>query len=144
MAVIARKPRPLTRQYDEHWLSGVQTAFTRVEDLSAGADITARAFFRAKYPIEVLEAEILPEAVSAGVDGSNTLAVTLRNITEGVDIATVTRTTDLAANTPVALTVTAANADVAADDVLGIVVTQGATANAGRFILQVTYRVQSL
>lgn len=108
----------------------------KVEDLAAGVDITARAFFQAKEALEVLTAAIVPEAASVGVDGANTLVVTLRNITQAKDIATVTRTTDLVANTPVALAVTLANAKVTKEDVLGLVVTQGATANAGTFVLQ--------
>lgn len=146
MAITTSKPHAAGRPWDAIALSGVHTASIRMEDLGAGADITARAFFRAKYPIEWLEAEILPEAVSAGIDSGNTLVVTLRNITAAVDIATLTQTTDLAANTPVALTLstTAANLKSAADDVMGIVVTQGATANAPIFWLQGTYAIDDI
>lgn len=144
MAIVSRRPRGLSRQYDENWLGAVQTASVRVENLAAGADLTERVFFRAKYPIEVLECEILPEAASVGVDGSNTEVITLRNITAAEDIATATSTSNWAANTPIAMTVTAANSDVAADAVIGIVVTQGATADAGQFVVQMTYRVQAL
>lgn len=108
-----------------------------VENLAAGADIAARAIFRANVALTVQDSVyVIPEAASAGVDGSNTLTVTLRNITEGVDIASVVRTTNLVANTPVQLTLEVANADIAAGDVLGLVVTQGAAADAGAFTLQ--------
>lgn len=119
----------------------------KVENLAAGADITARAFFVAPYALTVLDSvKLIPEAASTGVDVSNTLVVTLRNITEGVDIATVTRGAggDLVANTPVALTLTAANADIAAADVLGLVVTQGATADASTFVLQFAWQQQTV
>jgi hypothetical protein len=117
----------------------------KVEDLGAGADLTARAFFVAPFALTVLDSvQVIPEAASAGVDGSNTLVLTLRNITASEDIATITRTTDLAANTPVALTLTAANADIAASDVLGLVVTQGAAANAGTFLFQFAYQRQTV
>lgn len=144
MAVTSGKPRALSRQYDETWLAGVQTVVTKVENLAAGADLTERVFWRAPYPVEILACEILPEAASTGVDGSNTAAITLRNITASEDIGTVTSTSNWAANTPVALTLTAANVDVAGDAVIGIVVTNGATADLPIFNLQVTYRVQPL
>jgi len=144
MAVTSGKPRALSRQYDETWLAGVQTVVTKVENLAAGADLTERVFWRAPYPVEILACEILPEAASAGVDGSNTAAITLRNITASENIGTVTSTSNWAANTPVALTLTAANVDVAGDAVIGIVVTNGATADLPIFNLQVTYRVQPL
>lgn len=144
MAVTSGKPRALSRQYDETWLAGVQTVVTKVENLAAGADLTERVFWRAPYPVEILACEILPEAASAGVDESNTAAITLRNITASEDVGTVTSTSNWAANTPVALTLTAANVDVEGDAVIGIVVTNGATADLPIFNLQVTYRVQPL
>jgi enoyl-CoA hydratase/carnithine racemase len=117
----------------------------KVENLSAGADITARAFFVAPVALTVLDSvKIIPEAASTGVDSGNSLIVTLRNITEGADVATITRTTDLAANTPVALTLAAAAADIAASDVLGLVVTQGAAADASTFVLQFSFQRQSV
>lgn len=144
MAITSGKPRSLTRQYDEHWLSGVDSIVTKVENLAAGADLTERVFWRAPFPVEILSCEILPEAASVGVDGSNTAAITLRNITASEDIGTVTSTSNWAANTPVALTLTSANVDVAADAVIGIVATNGATADLPIFNLQVNYRVQPL
>lgn len=117
----------------------------KIENLAAGADLTARAFFVAPAALTILDSvKLIPEAASTGVDGSNTLVVTLRNITEGVDIATITRTADLVANTPLALTLTSANADIAAGDVLGIVVTQGATADAGTFMVQFSFQRQTV
>lgn len=143
MSITTGRPKPLVRQYDELWLSGVQTQDTLVENLAAGGDITERVFWRAPYPCYVYEAEILPVAASVGVDGSNTVLVTIQNITQGVAIATVTSTTNYVANTPIALTVTTANADIAAGDVIGLIVTQGATADTAGFVVQFTYRVLS-
>lgn len=125
---------------DGRTTAGVVNVFNyKIEDLAQGGDITARAFFQAPRPCRVLDARIIPEAASTGVDGSNTLLVQLYNITQSAAVAAVTRTADLAANTPVALTVAASAAEIEEDDVLGIVVTQGTTANAGTFVLQVTY-----
>lgn len=116
----------------------------KVENLAAGADLTERAFFSHPNALTVLAAKIIPEGASAGVDGSNTIVVTLRNITEAVDVASVTRTADLAANTPVSLTLTAANADIAAGDVLGVVVTNGAAADPDTFVVQFSFALQTV
>lgn len=142
MAVTTGRPRPMARQYAEDWLGDVQTVSISIEDLGAGSDIADRGVFSAPYPIKVLEAKVVPWTVSAGVDGSNTLVVALKNLTEGVTIGTVTSTADLAAATPVSLTLTDANTDIAANDVLGVSVTQGATANTAGLFVQFSYRVR--
>lgn len=142
MAVTTGRPRPMARQYAEDWLGDVHTVSISIEDLGAGSDIADRGVFSAPYPITVLEAKIVPWTVSAGVDGSNTLVVALKNLTEGVTIGTVTSTADLAAATPVSLTLTDANTDIAANDVLGVSVTQGATANTAGLFVQFSYRVR--
>lgn len=117
----------------------------KVENLAAGADLTARAFFKAPVALTILDSvNVIPEAASTGIDGSNTLVLTLRNITESVDIATTTRTIDLAANAPVSLTLAAANADITSGDVLGLVVTQGAAADAGTFLFQFSFQRQAI
>lgn len=117
----------------------------KVEDLGAGADITARAFFQAPFALTILDSvKALQEGASAGVDGGNTAVITLRNITEGVDVATITLSADVSANAATALTLTGANADIAASDILGIVVTQGAAANLSSFVLQFAYQRQTV
>lgn len=116
-----------------------------VDPGAAGVDITARAVFVAPVALTVLDTvKVIFTEASVGVDGSNTLILALRNITEGVDIATVTRSATNSANDVVALTLAGANADVAANDVLGITVTQGATADAGRLTFQFEYRPQTI
>lgn len=108
-----------------------------VDPGSAGTDISARSVFVASVAMTVLDSvKVICTEATVGVDGSNTLVLTLRNITEGVDIATITRTATNSANDVLSLTLTAANADLAANDVLGITVTQGATADAGRLVFQ--------
>lgn len=141
MAVTSGRPRPLARQYAEDWLGDIQTLSVPIEDLGAGVDITDRGVFAAPYPLSVLEAKVVPYAASAGVDGSNTVVVDLKNLTATETIGTVTSTSNYAAATPVDLTLTAANVDVAANAVLGFSVTQGATANTAGMVLQVSYRV---
>lgn len=114
-----------------------------VEDLAAGADISARPIFVAPAALTVTSCVVIPRANSAGIDGSNTLVLTLRNITEGADVATVTLTSDLVAGTPVTVTLQAANLDIAASDVLGVTVTQGAAADTAGLTFQVGFNRQS-
>lgn len=117
----------------------------RVEDLSANGDITERAFFVAPAAITILDSvRALHEAASTGVDGGNTAVITLRNITAGENIATVTLSSDATANAATSLTLAGANADVASGEVLGIVVTQGTTADLARFNLQFEFQLQTV
>ena len=115
-----------------------------VEDLAAGADIAARAVTIMDAAGTIESVKVLQEANSAGVDGSNTVVLALRNITEGVDIATTTLTADVTGNTASTLTITGSNADVASNDILGIVVTQGATANCGKMTFVVVGHYQTV
>lgn len=117
----------------------------QVEDLSAGADIAAWAVFKAPVAMTVLDTcKVVHCAASSGVDGSNTAVLTIRNITEGVDVASATLTANASANTASDLTLTGANADIAANDVLGIVVTQGAAADLAAIIFQWEMRPQTV
>ena len=122
----------------------VETILIPVEDLGAGSDIAARPALVAPAALTVTSVLVLPYANSAGVDAGNSVVLTLRNITEGVDVATVTVTADFVSGTPITVTITGANADVAASDVLGITVTQGATANTAGFAFQVSFVRQAL
>lgn len=115
-----------------------------VDPGSAGTDISARAVFVAPAALTILDSvKVIATEAITGVDGSNTLVLTLRNITEAVDIATLTRTATSSANDVLSLTLAAANADIAANDVIGITVTQGATADAGRLRFQFEYQFQT-
>lgn len=116
-----------------------------VDPGTAGTDISARAVYVASVAMTVLDSvKVICTEATVGVDGSNTLVLTLRNITEGVDVATITRTATNSANDVLSLTLTAANADLAANDVLGLTVTQGATADAGRLVFQWETRPQTV
>ena len=117
-----------------------ETIFVDVENLGAGADITARAFWSPDRACYIKDIRIIWQAATVGVDGSNTLVVDVANATQsGVVIGTVSRTATNTANTSTSLTLTAANCDVAANDVITFAVTQGASADAGIFRIQVTY-----
>ena len=116
-----------------------------IEDLGAGADITARAIMVMPRASTVLDSvRVVHQTASAAVDGSNTLIITLRNITEGADVASVTKTATTSANGVDTLALVAAAADIAANDVLGIVVTQGASSDAGIMHLQFEFQPQSI
>lgn len=108
-----------------------------VDPGAAGADITARAVFVAPVALTVQDSvKVVCTEATVGVDAGNALVLTLRNITAGEDIATATRTATNSAGDVVALTLAAANADLAANDVVGITVTQGATTDAARLTFQ--------
>lgn len=111
--------------------NGIPFAYV-VENLAAGADITERAIFRYPVAITVADCVAIHEAATT-VNGGSTAVITLRNITAGADVATVTLVADNAANS--VSTVTIANADCAANDVLGVIVTQSASADLGKFTL---------
>lgn len=115
-----------------------------VEDLGAGADISARAFTIMEAAATIESVKAVHEANSAGIDGSNTMVLTLRNITEGVDVASVTVTADVTGNTASTLAITAGNADIAANDILGVVVTNGAAANPGKINFVVVGHYQTV
>jgi hypothetical protein len=114
------------------------------EDLSADADIAARPIFEARFAGTITSVRYIPRANSSGIDGSNTAIITLRNITEGVNVATVTRTTNVVAGTPVDITITGDNADIASGDVLGLTITQGSAADLAAGILQFEIKGQSV
>jgi hypothetical protein len=116
-----------------------------IEDLGAGADITARAIMVMPRASTVLDSvRVVHQTASAAVDGSNTLIITLRNITEGADVASVTKTATTSANGVDTLALVAAAADIAANDVLGLVVTQGASSDAGIMHLQFEFQPQTI
>lgn len=144
MALTALRHRSVSRTLDGLDIGAIGHFRASIADLTAGSDITARAEFTCPFPLEVLQAKIIPIAASTGVDGSNTVAVTLSNITASATIASLTSTTNYAANTPLTMTLTAANVHCAADDVLGIAVTQGTAADTAGFYIEVFYRPRAL
>lgn len=124
--------------------AGTQSFSVDVENLAAGADLTERAHWRAPVALTILSAHVIWQGASVGVDGANTALVSLRNLTAAEDVATFTFTTNRTANTADALTLQPANVDVAAGAVLGLVVTQGTTADLSAFTIQGTYHAQAL
>lgn len=125
----------------QHNKNASRTILIPIAALAAGVDITARAEFALPVEAQVEAVTLIPQAASADVDTDNTIVVQLVNITDtSAVIAALTRTADLVANTPVSLTLVDAEAAIAADDVIGIIVTNGAAAAPGAMKLQVRYR----
>lgn len=109
-------------------------------NLAAGADLALTAFISAPAACAVADCRAIYQADSAGIDGSNTAAFVLRNITQSVDIGTLTLTGNVTASTAGTFTLTSANQDVASGDILGLSLTQGATADLSALTVQVSVR----
>ncbi len=118
----------------------IKTVSHAVEDLSAGADIAARAVHAFNKEGWVTDARVVNQAAAAaGIDDSNTCVVTLATgagtvVTETFD----STTTFPAANTAQDLGALA-NTHVAAGDVMTLAVTNGAAADPGPFIVEIDF-----
>ena len=105
----------------------------QVEDLAAGADITARPILSRAYDFTFSKASILLEGASAGIDDANTCVITLANqaaqtiVTKTYNTATQPTASDY--NDLGALSITS----IVAGDIITLTVTQGATANMPAF-----------
>lgn len=121
----------------------VHTATYAVEDLSAGADISARKVFYAPMPCTVKALRLRPRGNPAGVDDSNTSAVVVTK-TGGNTVGSKTYNTanqPPSGNTLDALTLTGTGADLqlATGDELLLAITNGTTADLAAFDLLVEY-----
>jgi len=118
----------------------IKTATHAVEDLSAGADIAARAVHTFEKEGWIVSARVVNQATAAtGIDNSNTCVVAL--VVGGQSIAT--KTFDATVTFPAANTASdmgaISNSHVNAGGVLTVAVTNGTTANPGPFLVQVDY-----
>lgn len=111
-----------------------------VEDLAAGADISARAIHAFEKEGWIISVRVVNQATAAtGIDGSNTCMITLANnagtvVTETFDGATTFPSVNTAQNLG-----NLANTQVTSSDVLTLTVTNGVTADPGPFIVEVDY-----
>ncbi len=118
----------------------IKTATHAVENLSAGADIAARAVHAFEKHGWIVSARVVNQATAAaGIDDSNTCVITLATgagtvVTETFD----STTTFPAANTEQDLG-SVANVHVSAGDVLTLAVTNGTNADPGPFLVEVDY-----
>ncbi len=118
----------------------VKTVTHLVEDLGAGADIAARAVHSFDQDGWIVAARVVNQATTAtGIDGSNTCVVALAVTAGAVASKTYNGSPAFpAANTADSLG-TVTNHHVPKGDVMTLAVTQGATANAGPFLVEVDY-----
>lgn len=114
-------------------------ALVAVEDLAAGADVAARAVFKAPSTGAVLTAAgLLMQGASAGVDDANTAVVA---IADGAGNAIVSKTYNTATQPPAANaygslgSLDAVHQVLAADEIVTLAVTQGPTADLPAFLL---------
>lgn len=118
----------------------IKTVTHAVEDLAAGADISARAVHSFDSQGWITSARVVNQATAAsGIDNGNTCVVAL-----ATGAGTVVSATFDAANTfPAANTGkdlgAVGNVRVAAGDVMTLAVTNGATSNPGPFLVEVDY-----
>ncbi len=118
----------------------IKTIVHGVEDLSAGADIAARAIHAFEKDGWIVSARVVNQATAAsGIDDSNTCVITLATgagtvVTETFD----STTTFPAANTAQGLG-SVSNVHASGGEVMTLAVTNGTTADPGPFIVEVDY-----
>ena len=122
------------------------TTVIQVEDLAAGADIAARSEMTAPLSgATILKAGIVLKAASAGVDAGNATTVALK---DKAGNTIVTKTYDDAPVPPAAGiyddlgAIDATHGILTANEVVEIVITQGATADFPAFIIVVEWEEQ--
>lgn len=119
--------------------AGVIVVSYEVEDLGVGADIAAGnprdIFVNPLGQLTCIQANVCFTDATTGVDGSNTLVIDVFR-SGGLDVS-LTRTTNAGASDIAAMTITTAT--LAAGGVVSLAVTQGATADAGRFRVELIF-----
>ncbi len=124
---------------DPHRAS-IKTVTHVVEDLSAGADIAARAVHSFAFAGWIVAARVVNQATAAaGIDNANTCVVAI-----ATDAGTVVSATFNATNTFPAANASkdlgaVSNAGATAGFVMTVAITNGTTANPGPFIVEVDY-----
>jgi hypothetical protein len=111
-----------------------------VEDLAAGADISARFLISFPRSVEILRIVYIGRGSAAGVDDANTAVLTAKVGSTAIAAWTFnTANTVPAVNVEKELTVVAAAAVLADASVLVLDVVQGATADLPAFEIQVEF-----
>ena len=118
----------------------IKTVTHQVENLAAGADISARAVHGFDSDGWIVSARVVNQATAAsGIDNSNTCVITLATGAGTVVAETFDSTTTFpAANTAQDLG-SVSNVHVGTGDELTLAVTNGATADPGPFLVAVDY-----
>ncbi len=112
----------------------------QIEDLAAGVDIAARVIHRGEPGRDTVirSGRLIFEVATVGVDGGNTLQI-IAATPGGTVLDSTVLAANQAAGTVLLLTFTAANALLTSAQNLTLSVTQGANADAGRMILEVSF-----
>jgi len=120
--------------------SKIKTVTTLIEDLGAGADISARAIHGFDQAVWIVGARVVNQTTaSAGINDANTCVVAL-----STGAGTVASKTFDTANPFPGVNASASmgamtNAHAIAGSVLSVAVTNGATANPGTFLVEADY-----
>jgi hypothetical protein len=113
----------------------------------AGADLEVAKFaVPAGHRLFIKSVELIALGTAVGIDAANTCVVALKNITTSVNMAVKTFNNVVVfpdANEATSLTL-ASNVEVKANEVLGVNVTQGATADHQGFLVQVIGLIEKL
>ena len=118
----------------------VKTITHAVENLSAGADIAARAIHNFDQDAWVFAARVVNQASApAGIDGSNTCVVALAVTAGAVASETFDGTPVFPAANTVASLGAITNPHCPKADVMTLAVTNGATADPGPFLVEVDF-----
>lgn len=118
-----------------------RTVLIAVEDLAADADITSRIVAAFPTAVTLVSAALIAQGSFAGVDNSNTMAVTLKQGSNTIVTKTYNGTTvptDNGVNDLGALDGTFKS--VAANVPVTLTITNGSTANPPSMLLRLTYR----
>lgn len=117
----------------------------QVEYYATPKTFTGKAIFKAREKCTVEKIQYVGEQTSAGVDGSNTAVIAVKNAT---DATTIVSKTYNASGPPAANTYadlgTLANADLDANDVLTLDETLGVTAFLGDHRIEIDYVLQDV
>ncbi len=140
----------LTKRIPTLPLSAVVSSITTPAG-AAGADLVAAGAGFVTVPAGnrafVLSVDVIAHAASAGIDAGNTCLIALTNITTGKTVASKTFDNVViypAVNTVATLTLDPDHAELKAGDVLGLTVTQGATADHNGFTMQVSGLIEKV
>jgi len=118
----------------------LKTVTHAVENLGAGVDFTARAVHSFEKEGWIVSARITNQSTSAtGIDNSNTLVVALAINAGAVASKTYNASVTFPAANAVDSLGTMTNHHANPGDVLTLAVTQGATADAGPFLVEIDY-----
>ncbi len=118
----------------------IKTSTHVVEDVAAGADISARAIQSFDQAGWLVAARVVNQATAtAGIDASNTCVIALAIDAGTVVSATFDNVTTFPASNSVKTLGALANTKAGKGNVLTLAVTNGATADPGPFLVQVDY-----